>query len=101
MIVNGKLVTYDLSRFLDCQLKPVTICDLMRIPEFVEATEREPQTNLSDAWILETIHAIDLAYRQESMRDISRRRQNEIIYRRRLIRNAERRLRSICISDEH
>ncbi len=51
MIVNGKCVNYDLSRFSNCKLKSAAICDLMQIPEFVAALESENEFDISDAWI--------------------------------------------------
>lgn len=51
MIVGGKLITYDLSRFSKCALKRAAICDLMQIPEFVAALNSEKEFDISDEWI--------------------------------------------------
>ena len=51
MVVNGKLVNYDLSRFRNCKLPRPAICDLMQIPDFVEALNTETKYEISDAWI--------------------------------------------------
>ena len=58
MIVNGKLVQYDLSRFSKCKLKRAAICDLMQIPDFVQALNSEQEFDISDAWI--AAHALEL-----------------------------------------
>ena len=51
MIVDGKCISYDLSRFSQCKIKRVALCDLMQIPDFVSALESEQEFDISDAWI--------------------------------------------------
>ena len=55
MIVNGKLVQYDLSRFEHCSIKKPAICDLMQLPEFVAMLENENEFMISDEWMIKTI----------------------------------------------
>jgi len=50
MIVNGKLVWYDLSRFASCQIPKAKLCDLMSIPEF-QTMVAQAENEISDAWI--------------------------------------------------
>ena len=63
MVVNGKFVTYDLSRFSNCQLKRSTICDLMQIPAFVDALEHEQEFDISDAWIANIANELTVSMR--------------------------------------
>ena len=71
MIVNGKMVWYDLSRFKNCTIKKAAICDLMQIPAFSAMLENEKEFAISDAWLIEAILQIresgDLDYRQRNL----------------------------------
>ena len=94
MVVNGKLVNYDLSRFRNCKLRPAAICDLMRIPEFVAALENEKEFDVSDEWIDATVDIIHAQYQQQMSTLTSKRRRNQNAYWRRIMRNVKRQLKN-------
>ena len=82
MIVNGKFVNYDLSRFKNCTIKRAALCDLMGIPEFVKALEAENEFAVSDQWVAKIVNSLvtDLRMSREEKRSLS---QDEIKNRQR------------------
>lgn len=62
MIVDGKMVWYDLSRFASCSIPKVKICDLMSIPAFRDMVTKH-QDEISDAWVIESARSLTNALR--------------------------------------
>ena len=58
MIVNSKMVQYDLSRFRGSKIRTAALCDIMRIPDFLVAVNQQNESPISDRWIADTAEKI-------------------------------------------
>ena len=63
MVVDGNHISYDLSRFSGCVIKRAALCDLMQIPEFVDALNAETKFDVGDDWVANIALELKMLYR--------------------------------------
>lgn len=92
MVVNGKLVEYDLSRFKNCTIKSAALCDLMGIPDFASALS-DYESDVTDTWVADMALYLSESYKTPpELREILT--QNEINQRRKYQRLARQAVQS-------
>ena len=82
MVIDGKIIEYDLSRFSKCKLKRAAICDLLQIPAFVDALKCENEFDISDVWIANIANQFVISMRM-TQEDKLRMSEDEIKLRKR------------------